>query len=375
MSSTPTPAPGNDEFDTMQIDRVEADASNEFIGSASEAEDEDLDHSQSDAICQANDHDSLKWAVGHQAAPSWTNLGSVRHSNIIQFEFQISVRRWVDLESTIAEYASATAIPVQSAFLLRSEQLLQLASLWVPEARPLARLNFAGSECVSILFYTGFDQSTWQIKRVLLCIIWQRSSSESSLVAEDVHQVHLSNSNFGSRINQITDLRGCLLDVQRISGRTSVSYALQNVTMLLSQKHDELKLMLGNIPHTETQLPGTFANRTILTEIAILVSPDSRSSDGVQLEQCSSSIPPGLLLDTRTGNSMLIVRSDSWPVECPKFYLFVLLDEYPNDSEHLYQLLKEARTQNFFYGDYNYKLSRADGQILRDWSKALKDCT
>jgi hypothetical protein len=351
----------------MQIDHDEDDALDVCIDSASEAEDKDSEQLQSATILLANNHDFLKWAVGHEAAPSWTKFGSIRHSNLIQFEFQVVVGHRRDLESAMADFASTPAL--QGTFLLRSDQLLQLAALWIPHARPLISPDFPGSERISILFYTNFDQSTWQIKRGLLCVIWQRSS-EGVLPAEDSYQLGL-HPEISTRL--LIDLREALLDVQQLSGRTSVYYALQNVTMLLMENEDGVKWISGNTSDTVERLYEAFAQQTITKQIAIPASPYRRPSGGDQTERCHSSIPPDLLLDTRKGNSMLIVRSDSWLEECPKFCLFVLLDEYPDDCALLHRLLQEARRKKNFYGDYDYKLTCADGEILRKWSNALKD--
>jgi hypothetical protein len=353
----------------MQIDYGEDDALGVYVGSASEAEDKDSEQLQSATILLANNHNFLKWAVGHEAAPSWTKFGSIRHSNLIQFEFQVIVGHSRDLESTMAEFASTPA--TQGTFLLRSDQLLEVAALWIPHTKPLISPNFSGSERVSILFYTNFDQSTWQIKRGLLCVIWQRSS-EGMLPAEISHQLGL-HPEISTQL--FIALREALLDVQQLSGRTSVCYALQNVTMLLLENEDGVKWIYGNTSDTVERLSETFAQQTIPKQIAIPVSPYHRPSDGNQSERCHSSIPRGFLLDTRTGNSMLIVRPDSWLEECPKFCLFVLLDEYPNECEPLYRLLQEARKKKNFYGDHDCKLTSADGKILQQWSKAVKDST
>ncbi|KAF1934944.1 hypothetical protein EJ02DRAFT_516710 [Clathrospora elynae] len=378
LCSAPTPVAEPDEFDTMQIDHgSETDALSGLSPSVSDAEDEDFEQIQGAALQQANNHKFLRWAVGHQAAPSWTKFGSIRHSNIIQFEFQISTGHWLDLESTIAGFSSTTAM--QSAFLLRSEQLLELVALWVPHAEPPPSLSFAGSECVSILSYTRFDQLTWQIKRGLVCILWQRSSSETVLTAGNMHQVQLLNSILERPVNPTTDLKRALLDVQQISGRTSVWYALKIVTMLLSQKQDGIKWMLAHEPISGTeaiyvaQTSKTFEHQTIVKQMAIPASPRNRQISGDQLERHPSYIIPALLQDTRTGDSMIVVRSDSWSEECPKFCLFVLLDEYVDDYRVLHRLLEEARTRKNFYGDHDCKLSRSDWQNLRNWSKALRD--
>ena len=36
----------------------------------------------------ATSYPFLRWAVGHPESPSWTALGSIRHANIVQLEFQ-----------------------------------------------------------------------------------------------------------------------------------------------------------------------------------------------------------------------------------------------------------------------------------------------
>ncbi|KAH7083964.1 hypothetical protein FB567DRAFT_530338 [Paraphoma chrysanthemicola] len=371
LSSAPTPGPEPDESDTMQIDDREADIVAGIVDYVPEAGNEETDQSGRSAVYPAYDHSFLQWAKGHEAAPAWTVSGSIRHSNIIQYEFQLFKGRYEDLEATITGFGSTS--PVQSTFSLHSEQLLQLVALWSPSAQSLCHLNSPGSLRVSIIFYTRFDQCTWQIRRGLSCIIWQHFSSERMLADEGTLQEHLLGPYAEPTMNEFNDLKEAILDVQQVSGRTSVCCALWNTTMVLSRREDGLRWTSGNISYTNTLSFEAFTHENLVKHIAIPATPDRQAPSGSQLGQQSSSLPPELVLDDRNGDSMLIVRSNSWPEECPKFCLCVLRDEYPDNYERLRQLLEEARIKKNFYGDLGYKFSRADGKILRYWCKALKD--
>ncbi|KAH7067282.1 hypothetical protein BKA63DRAFT_521878 [Paraphoma chrysanthemicola] len=371
LSSAPTPAPEPEEFDTMQIDDREADTTGVFVSSAPEAEDGQIDQSGHATVYPACDHSFLQWAKGHKAAPSWTEFGSIRHSNIIQFDLQVFKAHRKDYEPALTWFGSIAA--VQRTFLLSSEQLLQLVALWNPSAQHLCDLNSTDSLRVSILFYTHFDQCTWQIRRGLTCILWQHFSSERMLADESTLREHSLDRHAETTMSEFDDLKEAILDVQQMSGRTSVCCALRNTIMLLSQSDYGLRWIPGNDSHPEALSPEDFAHDDPVKHIAIPASPDRQASSGSHLAQQSSSLPPELFLDDRTGDSMLIVRPNFWPEECPKFCLFVLRDEYPDDYELLHQLLAEARVKKNFYGDHDYKFSRADGKILRNWCKALTD--
>lgn len=63
--------------------------------------------------------------------------------------------------------------------------------------------------------------------------------------------------------------------------------------------------------------------------------------DGDFERQLRSSVP-GLGRDMRHGNSMLAIRSPSWPEVCPRFCLFVLPEVIHDSIDHLHQLFEEA---------------------------------
>ena len=76
------------------------------------------------------------------------------------------------------------------------------------------------------------------------------------------------------------------------------------------------------------------------------------------------------------GGAVLAVKGNSWPLQCPKFCLFVLEDSELDEAQ-LKQLLRKAiETETYTVNDTSstgsLTLSASDGPILRNWLAAIK---
>lgn len=234
----------------------------------------------------------------------------------------------------------------------------------------------------TLFFQTYCDSSTWQIKRVLNCILWRTEpfTLNSSVDIDHLPAYIVGNGKLG--YIEMSALKRTMVDTQQIYGRTSVWYALRNVSIALlpgkgSQGPEWVSFDQAEMPD---KAPGLFmglAENTDLGDIGIrcvnlcsgLVQIDPGSE-----RQLRSTIPD-LKRDSRNGDSMLAVRSPSWPVVCPKFCLFILLEEYHEGKDVLYQLLEKAIAMKSYYGEGDCQFSPLDWQTLRNWRRALKDGT
>jgi hypothetical protein len=215
----------------------------------------------------------------------------------------------------------------------------------------------------TFVFQTCCNPLTWQISRILNCLLWVTGGVQQPTLAM-INQAKLQRDSIGK----------ALLGVRLLHGRNSVWYALQNVTRTLSslmgmpwlscdelQKVKSLSLALAE---KLNKVAGT--SRLVFQDTVLL----KRTGD---VEEEFGTLDLGVEPDTRIGNSMLTVRSESWPETCPKFCLFVLSELGDDNSEaQLHQLLKEAISSRNFYAEGSTRFSPSDWRALRKWLKALE---
>ena len=88
LSCTTSPAPNSQDQDSMQLDQVTSSYEEHTEDSRSDEPEDDSCPSFPGPNCAEADS-FLRWAPGHQLSPTWTTLGSIRHADIVQFEFAV----------------------------------------------------------------------------------------------------------------------------------------------------------------------------------------------------------------------------------------------------------------------------------------------
>ena len=216
----------------------------------------------------------------------------------------------------------------------------------------------------TFFFQTYCDQSTWQIKKVLTCIVW-REEEDSDLEHADA---------------QI--LVEAISQVSSISGRDSVWLALQTMGVVLQRRSGEQGT--GWTSFAQTDLPERAFDtlRDMATEICLgavvlrCVSHNREihrmNTDTTNNYQHASTFWEQ---DTRIGESMLAIRSTSWPERGPKFCLFVLPDIDYTSTTELHRLLEEAVSLGNVYGDIGYQLDERGWRVLQRWRRILASGT
>jgi hypothetical protein len=176
-------------------------------------------------------------------------------------------------------------------------------------------------------------------------------------------------------------LKNAILDTRQIHGRDSVWYAFREVSMALVPQVNH------QWPKWETFedviLPGKGAETLLETADDSYFKDRSMhryvldgglwlvNGDFAQRRQTRSTLPD-LERDTRSGDSMLTIRSRNWPEVCPKFCLFILPEEIDDTTSTLYRLLEEAISMGNYYAEGNYTWTRVGSQILWKWRISLK---
>jgi hypothetical protein len=310
----------------------------------------------------------LQWGVDHEHAPPWTTVGSIRHSDVVDFEFRYFVTNLDHFDEDYDDVSPLRLVLYRCSFYTTQQGLRRIKNLWLANATEATGADPGAFIPVTFIFQTYFDPATWQIKRVLTCIEWKNDVEEP----DDLWQQTKA-----AAIRIQPQVEGHVLSVQRLHRRTSVWYALKGVTLVFSAIDDDkfknkawyslesLEESKTTFMALSTQLNLNGHNLELKHHSSALLRVSGPTDNSLGTPDL------GVELDTKTGPTMLIVRPSSWPTTSPKFCLFVL-DELMGDSQDdLSQLLEEAKQARNFYGEANFRFTMEDWKTLRRWCKAL----
>lgn len=310
----------------------------------------------------------LRWAVGHPNSPSWTAFGSIRHANIVQFEFQYHnhcatagsrEEGWLSNSDRLFKTVSK-----KHSIRITMERLVDVAYIWGTRIQPDSGLGLARALRATFYFHTYCDESSWQIKRVLHCIIWE---------AEQL-PVH--------RDWNTRDLMTTMLQIRGIHGRDSVWLALRSTGLILRPERGEEGPEW--VPFLHSHLPDN--TRDILSGLAAGSSQDVERVRHVSLdnglcwtatvsEEQHQRVPESWGKDTRTGDSLIAIRSSSWSDTSPRYCMFVLCETGYESGSALLHLLEKAASTKSTYADYYCQWGVNDKQTIRaglcQWREAL----
>lgn len=382
LSSAPSPAPTRHDSDLMQIDHIMADTKHpRGPHQRVNRQSQEIDEQETAVMKDTNLHPFLRWASDPEFAHGWTDHGCIRYPNIVRFEFRcleiwesdiIEMERADPDNRVILDFLSSLAV------LIQPEQLHELAALWTTNFTTVSELGLKNAMRATFIFQTYCDQTTWQIKRVLNCLLWRTEPFTLSSNADIAHPPAYVCDNGKPHCVEMNDIKAAILDTQQIHGRDSVWYALRDVSMALVHGKEScgpewVLFQEAEVPNETSRFlkgltEGTGLGKSIIGDVNVWssllqIDPDS--------ERRLRSTVPDLGRDTRKGNSMLAVRSPSWPSVCPRFCLFVLLGGI-HDKNVIRQLLEEAKSLENFYSAGDCQLSRTDWKNLRSWSKTLQ---
>jgi hypothetical protein len=386
-SSTPN-SQGQDlmRIDQDMIDQDESDSSS--VGSDNHWRYSDTPHD----LQEADSDPLLRWAIGHQSSPPWTEFGNVRHADIVDFEFRYSSMTLLfDNGRMGPDRTDNVQVPLGSVYHMLPREIEKLARIWAPKAVPDPSVSAVTqleppAVYVTFFFHTFCDDDTWQIRRVLNCFIWGIELFElfernvSSLNAPSVQED--SQAQCGIKLSAVDseDLERAILDIRQIAGRRSVLCALRGMSMVLHDqdighlKWSSLKKWERSI---ETYTSDLLLRRTDGTNsrVNVTVRRNIHFSGLFRVEgndrSRAFSTLPDLEQDSQDGASMLAIRPQNWPASTPQFCLFVLPIEVENAESAIHWLLEEAIQRQNYYGDPGYQFTRAASRTLWKWRKAL----
>jgi hypothetical protein len=381
LSCTTSPAPNSQDQNLMQLDQATSNPEERTQDSrADEPEDDDYRSFLEPQYAEADSF--LRWAPGHRYSPAWTTLGSIRHADIIQFEFAVYRTHGAELES-----------PALPTFLMTPTQLQQVTSLWPKPYNYMSEPELGDLVQVGFVFHTFCNPSTWQIIRVLSCAIWGANFASTDFGTDHVTVVPFRASEIKDgppMLVRLHDLRNALLDVRELRGRQSIIHALQGVARVLSLDDQDPGWVAledaceGSNGMVETVSQTIFDNLApqslrIPTMGGIDVKADRHAYTRVfsrvrRIEQQRSpSTIPHLSQDTKKSQSIIAIRSPNWQTDCPLFCLFVLHGDIDGSERSLHQLLVEAVETKSFFGHSSFRWDPDASRTIGKWRKALAD--
>lgn len=351
-------------------------------------------------IRDASSHPFLKWASYCDASAPWTAQTSTRRADIIAFSFRVLLMpdtkeefhsllhslRWD--EGRRARLLNLLALTQQSSYsvLLRRRQIWDLAKNWTGvDLSPSHPSSATSPEEVTRAFFffrTFCQRDNWQIKREVYCIMSALTVSDAELYPNE----------WFLSIQHAGVLR-TLAQVRNIFGKESVAYALRSCSLILRHPYhsdgaaDQLewsgpsdeKIAADSI----TQYFALFNDMASVSEISRLYHRQSvgllqvlRTGESIERPSCLTRIPENV-----GRGAVLAIRPSSWPSECPRFCLFVLLEHGIDDKARLGRLLHDAvEDREMYFADRDTaqgqpSWSTGDWKVLQDWEALLSSKT
>lgn len=320
----------------------------------------------------ASSSEFLRWTAEHDGSPDWTSFGCVHHANNVHFEFRchevhsnnLSVQDLMKESRELNMYAVLSSW----AFEILPEDLHELSTLWTPKVAPNEAHTFKGKLQAAFWFHSSFDPRTWQIRRVLSCMIWTEGAP---LPQQNMSSV-------SSQPFDLKDLRDAILRARNVRGRESVWSALLDSTMVLRPVYNAKNVEWVFIE--ATILPDFASHRlntlSLHTQVGSIIIRRVHCAGGLDQLEPDPELQPYVLFprdqqDTQSGDSMIIIRSSDAHINCPTFCLFILSQGDFDSIHNLHRLLEDAYVSKRFYGSGDELWKRADWKTLLKWRKAV----
>src|SRR5690242_15197012 len=130
-------------------------------------------------LLDVSSHECTRWTFDQHDAPAWTQMGIVRHSTIANFKL-----RCYSLSSVFNHLSQPAhdsddvelfsyAVLYSHSITVSLEQLHDIVLHWTMEPMPALYFSMARTLQVTFYFQTYCDHTTWQINKILTCIVWR----------------------------------------------------------------------------------------------------------------------------------------------------------------------------------------------------------
>lgn len=289
----------------------------------------------------------------------------------------------------------------QYSFPLSKIYTRELAEDWTaPEISSSQRPSATHSDRPEKAFFsfrTFCQKEDWQIKREINCIIWSPQAVEllNSHRATDIGD---AGDQGVVRSMQPSQISRTFPQLRHLFGKHSIMYALYNTSLVLSHgtrpygDESELRWAPPSAPGIDEAAVVQFcrlfdaashdsvmSQRNCFQRIRLLQL--RRSGQAVEIPSSFPLVPKNIGEE----GAILAKRCDSWPPQCPRFCLFVLLEDDFDDKARLRHLLRYAVRKRQIYGEAKdmvheqtqFQSTNADAEkefdrtILKTWVEAF----
>lgn len=307
----------------------------------------------------------LQWATGTLNSAPWTKLGSIRHTDIIQFGSVC----YISPISRMDHYPASPCPPGGPrpllSLVMTFAQVKQVTSSWPKHCVSSQALEDGDIVSASFALQNSCNMYTWQIERVLICLLWKISPAcnnpDVSLAIPPDISGHASRN---THKPNLSDFAKAVTEASQLHSPEALQLALGEVTLVLTPSHDGTELQWG--PDTLQLSP-----QGVSEGLKLLMQRTSRSVPVI-----SHGSPYTLRRKhnqaTIHAAPKLAIRAPSWPESCPQFCLFVFGD-MDNDERVLHRLLEDAIEKRNYLGPLGFQWDRNASRTLGRWRKALAD--
>jgi hypothetical protein len=341
----------------------------------------------------ASSHSFLKWADLSLLKP-WC----IRHSDIVTFSFRVleipenedtilHLRNDSNDQAMLILLLQLTQL-YQYTFLLKRRHIMEIGTFWTGGATPMPGSSraFDSNQMIRafIFFQTVCQSEDWQIKREVYCIIW--SSNAAELLSKVCgNPVHMNVGGYSPQLTQHSDFIRAFQQLQNLSPKQSVEYALQMISLVLLPSEG-----FGGGRGSTWKLPqDNWISKPMIDQYFAIFDDLSNIGNTLQLqhyqfrkilqiirlEQASHTIAglERMLDDVPQEDAIVVMKPSFFSQRCPRFCLFVLLDSGFDEKSKLVDLLKtELKAERVRVGsrdgvEIQQSLTNSERTILKNW--------
>lgn len=373
----------------MEHDTVSHHTTNHAAQHSHQETMEEVEHPTCPETRDASSDPFLKWANGYNPSNTWTRNAFIRHANCVTFSFRsIEI---LDLEFTlthgICDFTQDQMLELYNCAMPMDDKTFQeIVECWIGNA---SLTNYSNkTNKVSFSFKTYCQPENWQITREIYCIIWPQSAESLGGNTREMDldvSIEPKTLKAARRLNLILAFH----QLRALRGSESVWSALLPISLVLlfvEQGHNQYDDIHDAqwVLKEQNKIPGsTFDLHFGLFENAATTESNNR---WFHRQICSGlrrlcpadddiGLPPALsnvaFRDLKSGT--IAVKSNLWPLKCPTFCFFVVLEQGFDEIGTLCSLLYETLKASRFFSDGNWKLTVSDKRLLQRWHKSLED--
>lgn len=392
-SSHSSPRPSTPETPTL------IDLSPEDEGDDTEMSDFQLLERDDEAIQSTNvnnDQPLLRFSISHNAPDHWSRHATIRHSNLVSFEFRHfaipedpkelhAYLNSLGMEGGMSHKAKCLLeiLEEESAVTIPMNGIHQLENLWTRSGPPLIPENEYPIRA-RVMFHTTLRSEDWQLMKELSCFT---SSQRAAMQLMKIAGKDCSSPTIDWNLHCCPCLIADAQSLRSLSGTKSVSCAANNLGLRLSFKGEttEVHMRWVKAPYTE-EIEARF--RGLWTVLDPSCSDDKNivgfhSSNlleevSTNNSGCSPSLAPLLPILWRSfrHGGVILKKPSSWPESCPTFCFMVVDDTSFDHEPGLGDKIIRACNSGYFY-DGKFIAngagfpSRSDTSAIELWTDIL----